>query len=175
MVHNRFFSHNIDLIEQARKFFRTDDEIVPAEQSDCVWHPEWSYELFINIPTDISSQAISTISINKDYDRVYPLTVDAKPLNCNSFFPEKTGNNSLNSTFINNDNLNGTRNLTQQDIQTPSHFVNEEIVETITTTEPQRSTSPIQSNFTTPKLKNLTLQQTIKKSTVKPSVTQNYS
>ena len=100
-----------------------------------------SYELFINIPTDISSQAISTISTDKDYVRVYPLTVDATPLNYNSFFPERTGNNSLNSTFINNDNLNGTRNLTQQDIQTPSHFVNEEIVETITTTEAQRGIS----------------------------------
>ena len=31
----------------------------------------------------------------------------------------------------------GTRNLTQQDIQTSSHFVSEEIV-TITTTEAQR-------------------------------------
>ena len=32
------------------------------------------------------------------------------------------------------ENLNGTRNFTQQDIQTRSHFVNEEIVETIVTT-----------------------------------------
>ena len=63
-----YFSHNIDLIEQARKKFRqqiTDDETVLAEQSDYVWDPEWSYELFINIPTDISSQAISTF-FNKD-------------------------------------------------------------------------------------------------------------
>ena len=78
--------------------------------------------------TDISSQANSTISIHKDYDRVYALTIDATPLNYNSFFPERTGNNGLNSTFINHDNLNGTKNLTQQDIQTPSHFVSEEIV-----------------------------------------------
>ena len=42
-------------------------------------------------------------------------------------------NNSLNSTVIHNENLNGTRNLTQQDIQTPSHFINEEIVHTTTT------------------------------------------
>ena len=42
-------------------------------------------------------------------------------------------NNSLNSTIIHNENLNGTRNLTQQDIQTPSHFINEEIVHTTTT------------------------------------------
>ena len=151
-----YFSHNINLIEQARKIFRpqsTDDETVLAEQSDYVWKPEWSYELFINIPTDISSQAISTISFNKDYVRFYPLTVDSTPLNHNSFFPERTANNSLNSTFINNHNLNGTRNLTQQILQTLSRFVNEEIVETITTTEAQRSISPIQPNFTTPKLK----------------------
>ena len=117
--------------------------------------------LFFNIPTDISNQTISTISINKDYFRVYPLTVDATPLNYSSFLPERTGNNSLKSTFINNDNLKGTRNLTQQDIQTPSHFVSKEVVETITTTEAQRSISPVQPNFTTPKFKNPTLQQAI--------------
>ena len=128
----------------------------------------------MNIPTDISSQAISTISIHKDYVRVYPLTIDATPLNYKSFFPERTGNNSLNSTFTNNDNLNGTRNLTKQDIQTPSHFVSEEIVEIKTKTEAQRSISPIQPNFT-PKLKNPTLQQIIIQSTVKPSVAQKYS
>ena len=96
--------------------------------------------------------------------------IDATHLNCNSFIPEKTGKKGLNSTFINLDILNGTRNLTQQNIQTPSHFVSEEIVETITRTEAQQSISPIQPNFTTPKLKNPTLQQTIKQSTVKPSV-----
>ena len=53
----------------------------------------------------------------------------------------------------------------------------EAIVETTTTTttEAQRSISPIQPNFTTPKLKNPTLQQTIIQSTVKPSVAQKYS
>ena len=106
--------------------------------------------MFINIPTDISSQAFIHIFINKDYVRVYPLTVNATPLNYNSFLPERTGNNSSNSTFINNDYLNGTRNLTHQDKQTTSHFVNEENVETITTIEAQRSISPIQPSFTTP-------------------------
>ena len=76
------------------------------------------------------------------------------------------------STFINNDNLNGTRNRTQEDIQTPSQFVSEEMVEIITTTEAQRSISPIQPNFPTPKLKNPTLQQIVIQSTVKPSVAQ---
>ena len=47
--------------------------------------------------------------------------------------------------------------------------------ETITKTEAQLSISPIQLNFTTPKLKNPTLQQTIIQSTVKPSVAQKYS
>ena len=89
----------------------TDDETVLAEQSDYVWDPEWSYNLFIKIPTDISSQAITAISINKNYVRVYPLTIDATPLNYNSFFPERTGNHSSNSTFINNDNLYGTKTL----------------------------------------------------------------
>ena len=88
--------------------------------------------------------------------KVYPLTIDATPLNYNSFFPERAGNNSLNSCFIDQDNLNGTRNLIQQDIQTPSHFLNEEIVEIITTTEVQQSISPIQPNFTTSKKKNVT-------------------
>ena len=128
-------------------------------------------ESIISIPTDISSQAISTISINKDYVRVYPLTVGATSWNYMSFFPERTGNISLNSTFKNKNNLNGTRNLTQQDIQTPSHFVSEKIVDSITKTEAQRSISPIQPNFTTPRLKNPTLQQTIIQSTVKTSVT----
>ena len=71
--------------------------------------------------------------------------------------------------------MNGARNLTQQDKQTPSHFLNDETVETITTTEAQRSISPIRSNFTTPKLKNPLLQQTIIQSTVKPSIAQKYS
>ena len=74
----------------------------------------------------MSSQAISTISIHKDYVKVYPLTIDATPFKYNSFFPDRAGNNSLNSTFITQDNLNGTRNQIQQNIQTPSHFVSEE-------------------------------------------------
>ena len=39
-------------------------------------------------------------------------------------FTDRTGNNSLNSTFINTqENLNGTRNLTQQDNQTPLYLL----------------------------------------------------
>ena len=120
-----YFTHNIDLIEQARKTLRpqsTNDDTVIAEQSDYVWDPEWSHPAFLNFPADISSQAINTISFHKDYVKVTPLTIDATPLNYNTFLPD-TRNNSLNSTVIHNENLNGTRNLTQQDIQTPSHFI----------------------------------------------------
>ena len=69
-----YFVHYIDLIAQARKFFRpqnTVDETILAEQTDYIWDPERSHEFFINIPTDISSQAISTISIHKGFVRVH--------------------------------------------------------------------------------------------------------
>ena len=94
-----YFSHKIDFFCTSKKIFRTqsiDEETVLAEQSDCIWDPDWSHESFINIPTDISSQTISTISFQKNYVRVYPLTIDATPLNYNSFFPERTGKVSLN-------------------------------------------------------------------------------
>ena len=171
------FTDNIGLISLARKNFRlqnsTDDTIL-AEQSDYVWDPEWSHPLFFNIPTDISRQAISTISINKDYIKVYPLTADATPLNYNSFLHDRTGNNSLNSTLIQQENLNGTRNLTQQDIQTLSHFTNEEVVTTVIKTT-QQSISPIHPDLTTPRHKNPTLPQVTLKSTVKPTVVPKYS
>ena len=94
-----------------------------ADKTYNVWDPEWSHPSFIIIPTDISSQAINTVSINRDNDWKIPPTIDATPINYNSIFTERKGNNSLNSTFINQENLNGTRNLTQQYIQIPSHFV----------------------------------------------------
>ena len=144
-----YFTHNLDLISQARKNFRpqnSNDDTAIKEQSDYVWDPEWSHPTFINIPQSISSQAIRTISYHRDYVKVVPLTIDATPLNYNTILPD-TQNNSLYSTVIHNENLNGTRNLTQQDIQTPSHFINEEIVQTTTTT--QQSISPIHPNLTT--------------------------
>ena len=109
-----YFTHNIDLISQARKNFRPqnpNDDTAITEQSDYVWDPEWSHHAFINIPQSISSQAISTISYQRDYVKVVPLTIDATPLNYNTFLPD-TRNNSLNSTVKHNENLNGTRNLT---------------------------------------------------------------
>ena len=153
MVHNRLFHNNIDLIAQARKNFRpqnSNDDTAITEQSDYVWDPEWSHPAFISFPQTISSQAISTISYIRDYVKVIPLT-NATPLNYNT---------------------NGTRNLTQQDIQTPSHFINEEIVHTTTT---QQSISPIRPNLTTPRNTNPSQTQVTLQSTVKPSVAPKYS
>ena len=154
-----YFTLNIGLIAQARNNFRpqsTNDDTVIAEQPDYIWDPDWSHPLFLNIPIYISSQAISTISIHKDYVKTFPLTIDATLLNYISFLPDRRQINSLNSSLVQQENLNGTRNLTQQDIQTPPLFINEEIVETIVTTT-QESISPIHPNLTTPKLKNQTL------------------
>ena len=170
-----YFTHNLDLISQARKNFRpqnTNDDTALSEQSDYVWDPEWSHPTFINIPQSISSQAISTISYHRDYVKVIPLTINATPLNYNTFLPD-TRNNSLNSTVIHNENLNGNKNLTQQDIQTPSHFINEEVVQTTTTT--QQNISPEHPNLTTPRNTNTSLAQVTLQSTVKLSVALKYS
>ena len=97
-----YFAHNTDLISLARKNFRpqdTDDETVVAEQTDYVWDTEWSHTSFLNIPTDISSQAISAISANKDYVKVYQLAVDATPLNYNSFFTDRAGKKTFKFHF----------------------------------------------------------------------------
>ena len=75
---------------------------------------------------------------------------------------------------MHNANLNGTRNFTQQDIQKPSHFINEEIVQTTATTT-QQSISPIRPNLTTPQNTNTSLTQVTLQSTVKPSVAPKYS
>ena len=94
-------------------------------------------------------------------------------MNYNTFLTD-TRNNRLNSTVIFNENLNGTRNFTQQDIQTPSHFINEKIVQTTTTTT-QQIISPIHPNLTTPRNTNTSLTQVTLQSTVKPSVAPKYS
>ena len=112
-----YFVHNINLIALSRKSFRSqnsDDETVMADETVYVWDADWSHPLFINIPTNISSQAITTISINRGYVRKTPLTIDATPFKYNALFSDRTGNNSLNSTFINTqENLNGRRNHEQ--------------------------------------------------------------
>ena len=91
------FAHNIDLISLARKKFRpqnSDNETVLADETDYVWDPDRSQLLFINIPNDISSQATTTFSINRDYVRISPLTIVATSLNYNALFTDRTGNNS---------------------------------------------------------------------------------
>ena len=79
----------------------SDDETILAHETDYVWNPEWSHPLFINVPTDISSKTITTVSINRDYVRITLLIIDATLLNYNSLFTDRTGNNSLNSTIFN--------------------------------------------------------------------------
>ena len=119
-----YFAHIIDLIEQARKTFRTqntDEETILAKQTNYVWDPEWSHELCIIMPTDISSQAISTISIHKDFVRVNPLIIDATRLNYNSVFLKEQEKNSLNFSFKTQANLNETRKLTYK-IYKPHHI-----------------------------------------------------
>ena len=106
--------------------------------------------IFNNIPTEISSQVVAAVFINRDCSRITPLTIDATPLNYTSKFTDRTGNNRFNSTFIDQESLNGTINLKQQDIQTPSQFKNEEIVETMPTTT-QQSISPIHPTLTFPR------------------------
>ena len=68
--------------------------MVIAEQSDFIWDPDWSHPLFLNIPIDIPSQAISTGSIHKDHMKLFPLTIDATPLSYNSFLSNRRQNNS---------------------------------------------------------------------------------
>ena len=68
----------------------SDDETILADEAFHVWDPEWSHPSFIKTPTDISSQAITTVSINRDYDRITPITSDATPLSYNSKFTEIT-------------------------------------------------------------------------------------
>ena len=105
-----------------------------------------SHPLFMNIPTDISSKEINTISIHKDYVKVIPFTIDATPLSYNSFPPNRIGNNSLNSTIMQQENQIETRNHTQPE------EVNEEVVEKIATTT-QQSISSIHPNLTTSRTK----------------------
>ena len=105
--------------------------------------------------------------------RYNPLKTDATPLSYNSFLPSRTGNNSLNSTVIQQENLNETRSLTQQHIQTSSHLTNEGAVTTVITTA-QQSISPIHPNLTTPRPKNPILPQVTLQYTVKPTIEPRY-
>ena len=60
-----YFVHNLDLILLARKSFQpqnSDDETILADEIYYVWDPDWSHPSLINIQTDISSRAITTVS-----------------------------------------------------------------------------------------------------------------
>ena len=113
-----YFVHTVNLISTARKSFRPQTpnaETILADQTDYVWDPVWSHNLIVSIPNDISSAAISTVSVHKDFSRVTALTIDAAPFNYNTTINDKTSNTSLNSTsIITQETLIGTRNLTPQ-------------------------------------------------------------
>ena len=88
-----FFVHNIDLIALSREILRpqnSHDDIVLADERDYVWDVVWSHPLLIKITTDVSSQAITTISISKDFVRKTPFTFDAIHLNYNAMFADRT-------------------------------------------------------------------------------------
>ena len=79
---------------------------------------------------------------------VTPVTTDTTHLNFKTVFTDRMSKCSLNSTFINTQETPiGTRNLSQQVIQTPSHFLNEEIVEKLPTPK-QQTISPIHPALT---------------------------
>ena len=112
---------------------------------------------FIIIPTDTLSAATTTVSVNKDQVKTTPLTIEATSLNYNAMFTDRTGNNSLNSIFVNTQEiLNVLKNLTQQDFQTPSHLIKKAIVATLPKTT-QQSISPIHPTFKRPQNKIITL------------------
>ena len=76
--------HNLDLISTARQSFRpqtSDDKTISPDQTYYVWDHEWTHLIFVNKFNDISSAAIATVFVHKDYFRVTPLTIDATPLN----------------------------------------------------------------------------------------------
>ena len=123
----------------------------------------------------ISNAAITTFSVQKDYVRIASPNIDATPFNYNAMFTDRTGNNCLNSNFMKTqDTINGTKNLTQQEIQTPSNSVNEDIFSTMPT-RTQESISPIHPTLTTPHNKNTTFPQRTIQSPVKPSVAPKFS
>ena len=83
---------------------------------------------FLNAPNNISNAAITTVSGLRECLRVTPLRTDTKPLFYNTTF-YKIHNKQENS--------NASLYLTIQNIQTPSHFTNDELVEILTTTTKQ--------------------------------------
>ena len=98
-----------------------------------------------------------------------PLTTDTIPLSYNILFKDRTSDKKLNSTFIKTqETLTGTRNLTHQDIQTLSHFIDKNSIKILKTK--QQSIFPIHSSLTTPHNKKTPFPQTSLKSTLNLSV-----
>ena len=126
--------------------------------------------------TDISSTGITTISTHDDYVRIIPLTIDATPLNYKAMFTDRTGNNSLNSTFNNTQKMLNRTKIFHNKIFNSYHntLTKNKIVETMPTNT-QQSISPIHPTLTTPQNKNTAFLQITLQSTEKTSVTPNFS
>ena len=63
------------------------------------------------------------------------MTTDKTHLNYSTMFNDRTNVNSITSIFIKTQKiLNESRNLTQQENQTASHFANDEVAERTPTT-----------------------------------------
>ena len=136
----------------------------------------WMMSWFFKHPKWYFKRSNTTIPVHKGYLRVTPLIKDCTPLKYNAIFNEETSNSSLKSTFFKTqETLNGTKNLKPQAIQTPSHFINKEILETLPITTKQ-NIFPNLPTLTTPHNKNNTLfPPTNLQSTVKRSVVPKYS
>ena len=77
-----------------------DEDTILADKTDYVREPEWYHERFFDIPKCISSSVIETISVNKNYFKVTPLTTDTTPLNYKTMFHDRTIDISLKSTIL---------------------------------------------------------------------------
>ena len=92
-----------------------------ADKTDYAWYPEWYYFLYFIIPNNFSRAASATFSVDKDYSKNTLVKTNTPPLIYNTMFNDMLFNTSLNSTFKNTEeNVNGTINLTQQNVQTAS-------------------------------------------------------
>ena len=94
--------HNLDLISQARKIFRpqNDDETVLSDETDFLWNPEWSQVLFFNVPSNNWKAAVATISILRDCLKVTLLKTGNTSFIYNARLNEKQFNHTLNSWFM---------------------------------------------------------------------------
>ena len=78
-----------------------------------------------------------------------PLATDTIPLSYNILFKDRTSDKELNSTFIKTqETLTGTRNMTHQNIQTLSHFIDKNSIKILKTK--QQSIFPNHTSLTTP-------------------------